>query len=101
MTAIKKQKPTFKIHIFDKAIGPEYINKSHNSLIKQKPNFNHINELNKNHDSFNRCRKILWQNPTPISDGKKNKKTKKHPPESGHRGNLTQHNKGHIQQTHS
>ena len=27
--------------------------------------------------------------------------TKKNPPESGHRGNLPQHNKGHVQQTHS
>ena len=25
----------------------------------------------------------------------------KTPPENGHRGNLPQHNKGHIQQTHS
>ena len=37
--------------------------------------------------------KSLWQNPTPISD--------KNPSETGHSGNLPQHNKGHIWQTHS
>ena len=37
--------------------------------------------------------KNFWQNSTPFYD--------KNSPESGHRGNLPQHNKGHIWQTHS
>ena len=37
--------------------------------------------------------KSMWQNSTPIYDNNS--------PESGHRGNLPQHNKGHIWQTHS
>ena len=37
--------------------------------------------------------KSFQQNSTPIYD--------KHPPESRHRGNLPQHNKGHIWHTHS
>ena len=47
----------------------------------------------KPYDHLNRCRKSFWQNSTHISD--------KNSPESGHRGNLPQHNKGHIQQTYS
>ena len=56
----------------------------------------HINKLkNKNHmiisiDAEKASDKI--QHPFMI---------KKHSPESGHRGNLPQHDKGHIQQTHS
>ena len=46
---------------------------------------------NKNYDYLNRCRKSFQQNSTPIYD--------KNSPESGHRGNLPQHNKGHTQQT--
>ena len=37
--------------------------------------------------------KNFWQNSTRINDKKS--------PESGHKGNLPQHNKGHIRQTHS
>ena len=47
----------------------------------------------KPYDHLNRCRKSFRQNSTHIYD--------KNPPESRHRGNLTQHNKGHIWQTHS
>ena len=45
------------------------------------------------YDHLSRCRKRFWQNSTPISD--------KNSPENGHRGNLTQHNKSLIWQTHS
>ena len=38
-------------------------------------------------------KKSFWQNSTPIYD--------KNSPESGHRRNLTQYDKGHIGQTHS
>ena len=55
----------------------------------------HINKLkNKNTDHLNRCRKSFWQNSAPIY-------AKKNSPESGHRGYTPQHDKGHIQQTHS
>ena len=56
---------------------------------------NHINKLKekKTYDHLNRCRKGFRRNSTPIYD--------KNPPESRHRRNLTQHNKGHIWQTHS
>ena len=47
----------------------------------------------KPYDHLNRCRKSFQQNLTPIYD--------KNPPESRHRVNLPQHNKGHIWQTHS
>ena len=43
-------------------------------------------------DNLKRCRKSFWQNPTPIYD--------KNSPESRHRVNLPQNNKGHIWQTH-
>ena len=42
----------------------------------------------KPYDHFNRYRKSSQQNLTPIFD--------KNPPENRHRGNLPQHNKGHI-----
>ena len=42
--------------------------------------------------SSNLMQKMLWQSSTPIYDNNS--------PESGHRGKLPQHNKGHIQQTH-
>ena len=45
-------------------------------------------EAEKPYDHLNRCRKIFQQNSTLISD--------KNPVESRHRGNLPQHNKGHI-----
>ena len=47
----------------------------------------------KPYDNVNRCRKSFWQNSTPIYDINS--------PESRHRGNLPQHNRGHIWQTHS
>ena len=43
-------------------------------------------EEEKPYDHLNRCGKSFWQNSTPIYD--------KNSPESGHRGNLPQHNKG-------
>ena len=46
-----------------------------------------------------RCREILWQNSTPISENK-NKQTKNTSPEGRHRRNLPQHNKSHIWQNH-
>ena len=47
----------------------------------------------KTYDHLSRCRRSFWKNSTPIYD--------KNSTESGHRGNLLQHNKGHIRQTHS
>ena len=46
------------------------------------------NEGEKPYDHLNRRRKSFQQNSTPIYD--------KNPPEGRHRGNLPQHNKGHI-----
>ena len=55
------------------------INKSINVI-------HHIkNKKVKLYDHLNRCRKGFLQNSTPVSE-------KKNSPESGHRGNLTQHN---------
>ena len=56
---------------------------------------NHINKLrNKNHMIISiDSEKGFWQNSTLIYD--------KNSPESGQRGNLPQHNKGHIWQIHS
>ena len=56
---------------------------------------NHINKLKntKLYDHLNRCRKSFWQISTPIYD--------KTSPESGHRGNLPQHNESYIWPTHS
>ena len=50
----------------------------------------HINKLKekKPYNHLNRCRKIFQQNSAHICD--------KNSPESEHRGNLPQHNKGHI-----
>ena len=55
----------------------------------------HINNLkNKNHMIILMdAKKRFWQNSTPIYD--------KNSPESGHRRNLSQYDKGHIRQTHS
>ena len=47
----------------------------------------------KTYDHLNRCRKSFWQNSTPIYD--------KNTTESENKGNLPQHNIGHIWQTHS
>ena len=46
----------------------------------------------KRYDKINRCRKGFWQKSTPIY---------KSSPESGHRGNIPQNNKGHIWQKHT
>ena len=51
------------------------------------------NEREKSCGRMNRCRKSIWQNPTPIY----NKTSQR----SENRGNTPQHNKGHIWQTHS
>ena len=57
----------------------------------------HINKLtDENHMIISIVvEKAFEKNPTPIYD-----KKKKTSPESGHRGNIHQHNKGHIRQTH-
>ena len=47
----------------------------------------------KSHDDLNRCRKSIWQNSTFIYD--------KNSQQSGHRGDVPQHNKGHMRQAHS
>ena len=47
----------------------------------------------KSHDDLNRCRKSICQNSTFIYDESSQ--------QSGHRGNVPQHNKGHIRQAHS
>ena len=47
----------------------------------------------KPHDHLNRCRKSFQQISTPLYINNKNS------PETGHRGNLPQHNKGHIWKT--
>ena len=49
-------------------------------------------EGEKPYDHLNTCRKSFWENSTHIYD--------KNPPESRHRANLWQLNKGHIWQTH-
>ena len=54
----------------------------------------HISKL-KDKNITNRCRESLWQNSTPTYDKKKKI------PENSHRRNISQHNKGHIWQTHS
>ena len=45
------------------------------------------------YDHLNGCRKSFWQNSTPIYG--------KNARESGHRGDRSQHKKGHMQETHS
>ena len=61
----------------------------------QHPQINDINTMKneKSHDDLNRCRKSICQNSTFIYD--------KSSQQSGHRGNVPQHNKGHIRQAHS
>ena len=54
----------------------------------------HINKVkDKNHVIISIMQRSLWQNLTSIYN--------KNPPESRHKGNLPQHNKGHIRQTHT
>ena len=57
----------------------------------------HINKSQKPHDHLNRCRKSIWLNSTSIHDLKKKKKTSY---QSGTRGNISQHNKNYLWQTH-
>ena len=59
---------------------------------------NVIHHINKrkdkiNIDHLNRCRKSTWQNSTSIHD--------KNSHQSWYRGNISQHNKGYLWQTHS